>query len=194
MTIEEKLRHFLDASLASSKAQSKQIISDYTQELEAEYNDRCASFDRKSKAKLKVEREQIIKQYHHDLAMRQILIKKELGDAYDRLKDQLFEEVRALLDEYRTTDAYLELLVKKFQAAMDFVGDDTEILYLDPNDIALKEQLEARLQRTLVVSEYSFGGGCRTVLEEPQILINDSFDSSFEEKKNEFTWNGGRSK
>lgn len=191
MTIEEKLEHFLEASLSSSKSQSQKIISDYTNELESEYAEKCSSIDNMVKSRLKLEKEQLIKEHNHELSNRQILIKKEMKDTYENLKEQLFNEVKALLNDFRKTDAYVELLIKKYQAAIDFAGDDHEILYLDPDDTALKETIETRLNRKLTVSEYPFGGGCRTVLAEPKILIDNSFNSRLEEKWNEFTFNGG---
>lgn len=192
MTIEEKLRHFLDSTLNISKAQSEQIIQDYTNELEADFAEKKENIDNTSGARLKLEQERIVKESNHQLASRVILIKKENGEVHDQLKTKLFTEVRTLLAEYRKTDDYIDYLVTHFQAAIDFAGDDTEILYLDPDDVALRPIVEKRLGRTVTVSEYSFGGGCRTVLSEPQILIDDSFDSALEDRQKEFTFNGGR--
>lgn len=192
MTIEEKLRHFLDSTLNISKAQSEQIIQDYTNELEADFAEKKENIDNTASARLKLEQERIVKKSNHQLASKVILIKKENSEIHDQLKTKLFTEVRTLLTEYRKTDDYIDYLVTHFQAAIDFAGDDTEILYLDPDDVSLKPIVEKRLGRTVTVSEYSFGGGCRTVLSEPQILIDDSFDSALEDRQKEFTFNGGR--
>lgn len=192
MRIEEKLRHFLNATLNISKTQSEQIIQEYTDELEADLAEKTENIDNTASARLKLEQEQIIKKSNNRLAAKVILIKKENSEVHDQLKAQLFDEVRGLLTQYRSTDDYIDYLVKHFQAAIDFAGDDTELLYLDPDDIALKDTVEKRLGREITVSEYSFGGGCRTVLSEPQILIDDSFDSALEEKQKEFIFNGGR--
>jgi vacuolar-type H+-ATPase subunit E/Vma4 len=191
VTIEEKLEHFLESSLNNSKLQSEQVIQEYTQELDTEFADRKANIDNKASATLLLEKERLIKERNHEVAARQIIIKKELSEMQDQLREQLFSEVRELLDSFMKTDEYVELLVKNYQAAIDFAGDDTNVLYLDPADIDRKAAIEKRLGRELIVSEYPFGGGCRTVLTESEILIDNSFDSIFEEKKQDFTFNGG---
>lgn len=192
MTIEEKLRHFLDSTLNISKEKSEKIIQDYTNDLETEFAEKKKNIDNTASARLKLEQENIIKKSNHRLAAKIILIKQENSEVHDHFKTQLFAEVRELLSEYRKTEAYVDYLVRHFQAAIDFAGDDTEILYLDPEDTALKAVVEKRLGRSVTISEYSFGGGCRTVLSEPKILIDDSFDSALEEKQKEFIFNGGR--
>lgn len=191
MTIEEKLDHFLAASLENSRLQSEKIISDYKAELEREYDEAILNIDNKASSTLKLERDRIIKEQNHELAAKQILIKKELGEVYDHLTDSLFDEVRGMLDDFRKTDEYIELIVKNFKAAIDFAADDKEILYIDPVDSAIKETIEKRLGREVIISGYSFGGGCRTVLEGPNILIDDSFDSLLADERAKFSFGGG---
>ena len=55
------------------------------------------------------------------------------------------------------------------------------VIYIDPEDIARKGAVSAGANTALTVSEYSFGGGVRAVIEKRGILIDQSFDTRLKE-------------
>lgn len=192
MTIEEKLQYFQTASIENSRLQSEEAIKNYTKELEDEFELYKENIDELIKSKLKVERDRIIQAHNHESNAKVIIIKKKLSEAHDTLKDQLFCEVKELLENYRRTDEYKKLLISNFKKALIFANGEKSILYIDPADASLKAELESAINHPITISEYGFGGGCRTVVVDSEILIDNSFDSSLSEQKEQFTFNGGR--
>ena len=55
------------------------------------------------------------------------------------------------------------------------------VIYIDPEDVARKGTVSAGANTALTVSEYSFGGGVRAVIEKRGILIDQSFDTKLKE-------------
>ena len=80
---------------------------------------------------------------------------------------------------------------KQITDALTFAGEDVITVYIDPDDASLKNELANELNCNVVVSDYSFGGGTRTVIEEKQILIDNSFETKFDNLYDDFSFSGG---
>ena len=61
----------------------------------------------------------------------------------------------------------------------------------DPADSSKLPSLSAAVNTTLTLSQYSFMGGTRAVVENRHILIDNSFATKLEEEKAAFTFDGG---
>ena len=106
-------------------------------------------------------------------------------------KDKLFQEVAALVEAYKKTPEYVQVIKKQIIDAKSFAKNDDIIIYLDPADASKKHDLEEETKCTLTMSEYSFGGGMRAVIPARSILIDNSMDSRIAEVRNEFQFDGG---
>lgn len=193
MTVEEKLKHFVASSVEDARIQSETAIKEYTETLQRDLKEFKERVDLQTKEKLRLEETRIRRDMNHDLSMRLLSIKKELGDKYDEQKKALFDEVREKLNNFRKTSDYTALLRKQIRHALSFAEDDVVTVYIDPEDAALKKELSDEFHCNIVVSEYAFGGGTRTVIDEKDILIDHSFDTRFEELAEDFAFNGGSS-
>ena len=120
----------------------------------------------------------------------------ELLQAYhrapnDELKEKLFVEIKTQLEEYMSTPAYVKLLEKQIKDILKVAGGEHVTIYIDPNDQFLLQDLAAATNTAISVSEYSFMGGTRAVLEERHMLIDNSFETKLTEAKEQFTFSGG---
>lgn len=193
MTVEEKLKHFISSSVEDARIQSEVAIKEYTEMLQRDLKEFKEQVDAQTKEKLRLEETRIRRDMNHDLSVRLLSVKKELSDKHDELKSALFNEVRELIAAFRKTPDYTILLQKQIRHALSFAEDDIITVYLDPDDSALKDDLSKEFHCNIIISEYSFGGGTRTVIEEKDILIDNSFDTRFEELTEDFAFNGGSS-
>lgn len=193
MTVEEKLKHFIASSVEDARIQSEAVIKEYTEMLQRDLQEFKEQVDEQAKEKLRLEETRIRRSLNHDLSVRLLSVKKELSDKHDELKSALFNEVRELIAAFRKTPDYAALLQEQIRHALSFAKDDVITVYLDPEDCALKPALSKIFDCNIVISEYSFGGGTRTVIEEKDILIDNSFDTRFEELTEDFALNGGSS-
>ena len=189
MTVEEKLKHFLDVSVRGATKKSTTMITDYKNAFNQifEHHKR----DELKKAELQVKLG--IASLEHDknkaLSKEQIRIKKETSQLQEDLKDTLFKEVKELLDQYQTTPDYTQLLIKQIQEAKSFAGTEEIIIYIDPTDAAKQPELESVTNVHLTISEYHFMGGTRAIISSRNILIDNSFETKFKEQKESFTFN-----
>lgn len=193
MTVEEKLKHFIASSVEDARIQSEAVIKEYTEMLQRDLQEFKERVDTQTKEKLRLEETRIRRNMNHDLSVRLLSVKKELSDKHDELKSLLFNEVRELITAFRKTPDYTALLREQIRHALSFAEDDIVTVYLDPEDSALKDDLSREFHCNILISEYPFGGGTRTVIEEKDILIDNSFDTRFEELTEDFAFNGGSS-
>lgn len=195
MTTEEKLQHFLQSSMERSREESNQIIEDYTVALDKIFEEHKADRKRKANLEIKMEQEHIHREGNKQLAQAQLGIKRKLSKKESELTEKLFVEVNDLLEQYMSTDAYTNLLVKQINDAKAFANKFTEdeemIVYLDPADENRQFYLQNATGISLTISQYSFGGGTRAVLPNHNILIDNSFESKLEEAKENFRFTGG---
>ena len=117
--------------------------------------------------------------------------KRALSQKETEFKDKLFQEVAALVEAYKKTPEYVQVIKKQIIDAKSFAKNDDIIIYLDPADASKKHDLEEETKCTLTMSEYSFGGGMRAVIPARSILIDNSMDSRIAEVRNEFQFDGG---
>ena len=72
------------------------------------------------------------------------------------------------------------------------LSDGEEILiYINPSDAHLKDDLEAKTGASLTVSREDFIGGTRAVMQKRRILIDYSFKSALSEEYDNFLFLGG---
>ncbi len=193
MTVEEKLKHFLDTSVENARIQSETTIKEYTEVLQRDLQEFKNRTNIQAEEKIKLEETRIRRDMNHDLSVKLLSVKKELSDKHDELKNALFNEVQEMLDHFRKSSEYHELLKKQIRDALSFAGDDIVTVYIDPADASLKDALSDEFHCDIVISDYTFGGGTRTVIEEKNILIDHSFDTRFHELEEDFAFNGGSS-
>lgn len=193
MTFEEKLKHFIASSIDDARVKSEAAIKEYTEALQLDFKEFKEQLDIRTKETLRLEETRIRRDMNHDLSVRLLSAKKELSDKHDELKTALFKEVREMLETFRKSPDYTALLKKQIQHALAFAEEDTVTVYIDPADASLRDALFNEFHCNIVVSDYAFGGGTRTVIDDKNILIDHSFDTRFNELAEDFAFNGGSS-
>lgn len=68
------------------------------------------------------------------LAKSQLEIKRRQSKVQQELKDKIFEEADALIDEFMKTEAYDDFLIKCIRKAVAFAGNDELTIYINPTD------------------------------------------------------------
>lgn len=191
MTLEEKLNHFMDISVQEATVEMDASLKEYQAALDAQFEERKAMILSQEEKDLAVEVEAVKRKGNQKLAHEHLLNKRALSQKDTELRDKLFKEVAQLVEEYKKTPEYVEVIKKQIMDAKAFAGNDDIIIYLDPADEAKKQDLEKETKCTLTMSEYSFGGGMRAVIPARKILIDNSLDSKIAEVRNEFQFDGG---
>lgn len=191
MTTEEKLQHFLNASIEDAQNRSQKMISDYKEALAKIADEHKAETLKKAELQIKVEEDKLQRNRNKEISKQVLHIKRKITKKQAELKDKLFVEVAHMLEEYMSTEDYTKLLVKEIKEAVDIAGESDVTIYIDPADSESLNKLEMMTGASLTISEYSFMGGTRAVIRDRNILIDNSFAKKLEEAKENFNFNGG---
>ena len=189
MTTEEKLKYFEESSLEEARKQASAMIEEYKVNLDKVEKEHKATTLRQSDLQLKTESDNLKRNNNMALSKEQLQIKRKITQKQNELKEKLFVEVKQLLEDYMTTSAYQQLLIKQIKNIQKEAGSGKLILY--PADSDKRSSLQVATGAPVTVSEYSFMGGTRAVLQDRNILIDNSFASKLEKLKADFSFNGG---
>lgn len=193
MTIEEKLKHFEESSLERARAKSLELIAEHQAALEQIEQEHKEIKTRQAKLQIKAETEHLKQQMNMALSKEQLQIKRRITLQQNELKETLFTEVRAKLEEFMNTREYEQLLLSQIREILAIAGQEQVIIYIDPADSLRHSALQAECRVPITISAYSFLGGTRAVLPDRHILIDNSFATRLEEEKEAFTFDGGTS-
>lgn len=188
MTTEEKLKHFMDASIENATSKSTKMIDDYSNALNKIFEDHKTDSVRKADLQIKLGADSLEREKNKELSKEQIKIKKEMTKAQELRKEELFVEVKNLLEQFMSTRAYQNLLIKQIKEAKEFAREEPITIYIDPADSAALTALQTATDCQLIVSEYSFLGGTRAIIHSKNILIDNSFETRLKEEKETFTF------
>jgi vacuolar-type H+-ATPase subunit E/Vma4 len=187
LTTEEKLQHFLDTCMEDARTRSNRMLDEYKKALEQTFEEHKSDARRRADMQLRQETEKIEREINKKLSIEQISIKRTLGLKQEELKDKLFVELKDMLANFLETPEYQKLLEVQVAKAVEFAGSDPIIIYLDPVDEDKVRRLALHNGKAQIkVSEYSFTGGCRAVIPNRHILIDNSFQTKLEEARENF--------
>lgn len=193
MTTEEKLKHFEESSLERARAKSLELIAEHQAALEQIEQEHKEIKMRQAKLQIKAETEHLKQQMNMTLSKEQLQIKRRITLQHNELKEKLFTEVRAKLEEFMNTREYERLLISQIHEILSIAGQEQVTIYIDPADSSRHTALQAECRVPITISAYSFLGGTRAVLPDRHILIDNSFATRLEEEKEAFTFDGGTS-
>lgn len=191
MTTEEKLKHFEESSMERARAQSMEIIAEHQAALNQIENEHKEMKRRQADLQIKTETESLKQSMNMTLSKEQLQIKRRITMQHNELREKLFIEVKAKLEEFMTTPEYEKLLLRQIEKIKAIAGESQVTIYIDPADSFRHAALSAAAGIPVTVSAYSFMGGTRAVLPDRHILIDNSFASRLEEEKDAFSFDGG---
>ena len=144
MTIEEKLKHFLDASIETANERSVRTIEEYQKGLDSVFDAYKADVYRKQALQLKFSEENLRKEKNTEVSKRQMEIRRAVGEKQEELKQNLFHEVEEKLESYKRTDAYDIYLKEWISRAKEFADHEEIQIYIDQADKNKLQELEKK--------------------------------------------------
>ena len=189
MTTEEKLQHFLEFCMEDARSRSAKMLDEYTAALEQTFSEHQEDAKRRARQQVASESEQIEREINKQLSLEQIGTKREFGKKQDELKEKLFQELQEMVNHFRNTPQYTELIEKEIREAKELAGKEFITIYIDPADEEKIRSLSLPESADIRVSEYSFMGGTRAVIPNRHILIDNSFQTKLAEAKRDFRFN-----
>lgn len=191
MTVEEKLQHFYDVAIGETQKEASQMLDEHREMLAHQLEEHKKVKNLQAEQDIRAEIDHAKREVNKALSAEQLVIKRELTKKQTELKDKLFIEVKDKLEEFMNSPEYEEYLINKIQEALKIAGDDELHIYVTPGDASLTHVLSAATGLPVEVLHETFLGGIKAIIPEKNILIDYSFQNSFENLKKEFTFDGG---
>lgn len=193
MTMEDKMMHLKDAAMEEARAQGNAIISDHKKALERIHNTHIAEAKQQAETRVQAAKGSAKHELNATASKEQLKLRREYGNVQTELKNQLFKEVKELLEDYKKTDAYKQYLVSYIHKAAEYADGQSLTIYIDKSDEGLKGYLEEYTGMTITISQEDFIGGVRSVIPGRNVLVDRTFKGSLEREYRDFVFTGGGS-
>lgn len=191
MTIDEKLEHFYEVSIAEAKEQASGQLDEHKKKLAEMLSEHKKSRSRDAEDDIRAETENARREINKALSAEQITLRRTWSARQNELKEQLFSEVKEQLNSFRSQPRYEDYLCEKVNEARDFAGDDELHIYLSADDSDRLDSMTAKTGFPLEVSPDSFMGGIKATIPAKNILIDNSFLENLQTVFREFKFDGG---
>lgn len=191
MTLDEKITHLQETVMTEARAEGNAIIENHKKALESLFEKHKEEAERQSEIRIQSETTNAKRQLNQAAAKAQTELKRAMGQCQSELKVKLFEEVKELLLEFTKTEEYLDYLTKLIMKAAVFADGEGLTIYITPSDEEKCEELEDRTGMHVTISGYDFMGGLRVVMQERNILIDNSFQTALEAEYQKFRFGAG---
>lgn len=191
MTVEEKITHIREVAMTEARARGNEIIRDHERALETVFEAHRQEITMQTATRIKTETTSVRQQLNSAVSKGQLKLRRELSIVKNTLKNDLFREVRQMLEDYMKTEDYQRLLVTYVMKAARFADGSPLTIYMNSSDQDKKDFLEQRTGMTIGISEEDLIGGIRAVIPGRNILIDSSFRGALEKEYEEFTFKGG---
>ena len=192
MTTEEKLKHFSSVTLENVLKECDEMVAQYKKKMDDYFAERKEESIKKAKLNTSIAEEGIKRKASQEYTSMQMHLRRKINHKQVELKDKLFEEVRQLLADYVKTSEYKESIIAKIEKMKKIAGSDEITIILDPQDEDIIEDIHEYPSMKIKISDKSFSGGVVGQIPSRNILIDDSFETKFEELKEKYTVGGGR--
>ena len=142
--------------MEEARARGNEIIDQHQKALEGVFKTHKQEAVMQADTRIKTETASARQQLNTVTSKGQLKLRRQLSRVQNELKNKLFEEVRAMTEEYMKTEAYKELLVSYIAKAARFADGNSLIIYINSSDEDKKEFLEKLPQ----VAELAVGDAC----------------------------------
>ena len=180
MTTDEKLKHFTAVILESTHNKCEESLEKYKEKLDIYFEEHKSQAIKNSVLEEHIEAERIRHKSSRDYSAEQLRIRRKINDKQVELKERLLNEVKVLLEEFFTTENYVEYLIKQIDFSKKIAREESIFIYIDAKDKELVDRLEKATETSLIVDGRTFYGGIKAEIPEKNILIDKSFESKLE--------------
>lgn len=193
MTNEDKMSKFTEAVLADAEQEKQHIMEQLEEEKAQRLKKAEEDILKEAFDFIQHEVAQIKISTGKELSLRNLEIRKELLNRRNKLTMQVFDKVRDRIKEYCTKDQYKEDLSEIIAGSVNELGaDGTVILCRNEdsaiiNDIVKEKGFNIAVQTDTTIKL----GGLRFANEAKGLLIDETFDSKYNEQLSKFEETSG---
>ena len=187
MTIEEKMEHFKNVSLDNASAKSNDILTAYKQSLDEQFEKHKETALLESKSVESAKLNAVRLEVKRELSKVQAEVRRTVTLHQNKLKSQIFSAVVEKLNAYKKTEEYKKELISQINKISSDFNDTTVEFYIDSSDESLLSDLQSHTGADIKISTVPFIGGCKAIISDKNMLVNNSFKTKLAEEQEKFT-------
>ncbi len=187
LELNEKIDYFNQEVKLQVKEHVDEQVDQYRQNLEADFNEFIQKTDQDFDEQLQANKQAVHKEYNKEISELQIKQQRELYLSENKVKEALFKEFEAAIQNYKESPAYLDQLKEVVKNILAFAQGEKCDIYLDQSDASLQAELKEAVQHDITLSDRDFTGGIRGVMRERNILLDYSFSTLLNLEDENFT-------
>ena len=184
MTIEEKMEHFKNVSLDNASAKSNDILTAYKQSLDEQFEKHKETALLESKSVESAKLNAVRLEVKRELSKVQAEVRRTVTLHQNKLKSQIFSAVVEKLNAYKKTEEYKKELISQINKISSDFNDTTVEFYIDSSDESLLSDLQSA---DIKISTVPFIGGCKAIISDKNMLVDNSFKTKLAEEQEKFT-------
>lgn len=192
MTLDEKLDLFYKSAIEDATRQSAAMVEEYRKTLEQSFETQMTEESARAQERLHRESEALNREKNKRVSAENLILKQAVTQKTLAYETIIFEKIKEKLTQYMKTPAYLELLKKQLESAIDYAKGNELLLYINQSDQNRKQLLESLFRHEVVLSPEDFIGGTRAVIPSRNLLIDNSFSTKLAEEKDSFVFKMNR--
>lgn len=186
MTIEEKLKLFMDISVNGAYEKGQLMLEEYKIGMDKIFEEHRAESLATAETYMRTAKSGIKRNLSKDFSKQQTDIRRQLTEKQNELKEKIFSEVIDALEEYKKTEDYTKLLIKYIRDSISVAQNKEIEIFIDPEDSDKLKYLSEQTDFEIKISESSFMGGMKAIIPAKNIIIDNSFESKFDLEKENF--------
>jgi vacuolar-type H+-ATPase subunit E/Vma4 len=180
MKLEEKLDHFSQVTLNSTREKCDKNFDEHKKKLDIFFEKHKEEALKNAKLEENIEADGIKRKYSKEFTTEQLHIRRRINMTQLELQEKVFLEVKELFLEFFKTEDYKKLLIKYIRDAVSVARGEAINIYIDKKDESLIAYLEKETGVKLIYDDRSFMGGIIAEIPSKNILIDNSFESKIE--------------
>lgn len=177
MEFKDKINYFIKQVNQSVHDTMDEQTNNYEEILQKDFENFKKQVDENYSARLESEKNALRKETNRNISKISFDYQHDLYVREEKLKESLFKKFHIVLDEYKSTQEYVDHLKRMIQSVQEYAKDEKYDIYIDPSDKSLLSELEQFSNEKLNISDRKFIGGIRGVIREREILLDYSFST-----------------
>lgn len=186
MSMEEKMEHFTSITIENALKHSADVLEEYRKNADRRFEAHKIDQQKAAENEEKIAKEGVKRNASKEFTMEQIHIRRKHNHKQEELKEKLFNEVKKMLEEFKTTEEYRKLLIKYVNEAKKLAGENEINMYIDSSDEKYKDFIKEETGIMVSISEMALGGGLKAEIPSRNMLIDNTFSSKIEEIRDKY--------
>lgn len=191
----EKLNTFTSLVIQDAREKREKLLEDVEKEYSKKLDESEIGLLQGAYENIQQNIHEVQKDANARILHAQMEARKKLILKREEIINEIMENAKGKLIEFAKSEEYKKWLPEKIENALNEVGKGSKIVYISPDDMDMKEQIEQISQTSKITveatSERGFIGGAKVLNTDRKVSVDYSFGEMLSSQKHEFLQSSG---